>query len=220
MSTQLFERLYHYIHEYQRLVYEYYSKDAVAFLTTYYHIDTEETVWDDEKLRGGSYHRVGELSGIRYHKILLLPVYFTDEIATQFDAQEIGYIKENETSFVIPNTYGFTPLPGDKVKLEQEYLRPTNDTYPVFSVTGIEKSTNTDRTFFRVKIQVEQSITTEQLEDHVTNIYAFFDYDKNIYRLEDSQRLAELLVRNEKLRECITINSLYDQNSGFYFKEV
>ena len=77
MSTQKYQRTYEYIHEYQRLVYDFYSKDVVAFLTTYYHIDTTNTIWDDENLMGGSYDRVGEYSGTRYSKILLLPVYYT-----------------------------------------------------------------------------------------------------------------------------------------------
>jgi len=49
-SHQKFERLYSYIHEYQRLVYDFYSKDAVAFLTTYFHINTGTTIWDNEFL--------------------------------------------------------------------------------------------------------------------------------------------------------------------------
>ena len=44
MSTQKFTRIYDYIHEYQSLIYDFYSKDVVAYLTTYYHIDAEETV--------------------------------------------------------------------------------------------------------------------------------------------------------------------------------
>ena len=47
MSTQKYTRIYDYIHEYQRLVYDFYSKDVVAFLTTYYHINSDNTVWED-----------------------------------------------------------------------------------------------------------------------------------------------------------------------------
>ena len=71
MSTQKYTRIYDYIHEYQRLIYDFYSKDVVAFLTTYYHIDAEETIWEDEHVFGGSYDRVGEFSGVRFLYILL-----------------------------------------------------------------------------------------------------------------------------------------------------
>jgi len=131
---QKYLRIYDYIHEYQRLIYDYYSHSVVAFLTTYYHIDTDETIWEDENVFAGAYDRVGELSGIKWNKILLLPVYYIDEINSPLDGQEIGYVKENNSTFVIPSIYGITPLPNDKIKLEQDYLRPTNNTYPLFNV--------------------------------------------------------------------------------------
>lgn len=216
MTLQKYERIYDYIHEYQRLVYDVYSKHAISFLTTYYHIDVQETIWDDQNLMGGSYERIGELSGIMFHKILLLPVFFPDEISTAFDAQEIGYVKEGETSIVIPSTYNFIPLPGDKVKFEQSFLRQTNDIYPIYTVGGIEKSTNTDLVFYKLKVKVEQSITEEQLQRQVSNIYSFFEYSKQIYTLQNAQELANLLQRNSLLRERIK-QSFYDSNSGFYF---
>lgn len=216
MSTQKYERIYDYIHEYQRLVYDFYSKDVVAFLTTYYHINTESTIWEDENIFAGSYDRVGEYSGIKWDKILLLPVYYVEDIPTAFDAQDVGYIKENETTFAIPSTYGFTPLPNDKIKMEQSYLRPTNDVYPIFNVTGVEKSANTDRTFWKLKVKVEQSITETQLNLQVEDIYSFFEYDKQIHTLEDAQFMSILLSKNEQLKQCVTDN-LYDSRSGFYF---
>lgn len=217
MTVQKFERIYDYIHEYQRLIYDFYSKDVVAFLTTYYHIDTATTIWEDENIFAGSYDRVGEYSGIKWNKILLLPVYYIEEISTSFDGQDSGYIKDNNSSFVIPSTYGFTPLPNDKIKLEQSYLRPNNDTYPIYNVGGIEKSVNTDRTFWKLKVQVEQSITTTQLENQTNEqVYTFFEYDKKIHTLEDAQFLSKLLSKNESLKSCI-VNNLYDKRTGYYF---
>ena len=217
MSTQKYMRIYEYIHEYQQLVYDFYSKDVVAFLTTYYRIDTGETIWDDENLMGGSYDRIGQYSGMRYHKILLLPVYYSEEMTTTYDAQDIGYVKDGDTQFVIPSSYGFIPLPGDKIKLEQEYLRPTNNVYPIYYVAGVEKSTNTDRVFYRLKVRVEQSITQTQLDQQLSDpIYTFFDYDKKIHTVSDAQFMTELLQKNEELRECIKEN-LYDNRSGYYF---
>lgn len=216
MTVQKFQRLYDYIHEYQHLVYEFYSKNAVAFLTTYYHIDTEETIWEDENMFAGSYDRIGEFSGLKFNKILLLPVYFIEEISTIFDAQETGYIKENISSLVIPSSYGFTPLVNDKIKLEQEFLRPTNNIYPIFNVGGIEKSVNTDITFWKLKIQVEQSITETQLNEQIIESFTFFEYDKKIHSVENAQFLSMLLSKNETLKSCVK-NNLYDKVSGYYF---
>jgi len=215
MSAQKYQRIYDYIHEYQNLIYNFYSKDAVAFLTTYYHVSTQETVWEDENIFGGSYDRVGEYSGVKWNKILLLPVYYIEEINTAFDGQDIGYIKENDTTLVIPSTYGFTPLPNDKVKMEQEFLRPTNDVYPIFNVGGIEKSVNADRLFWKIKVHVEQSVTLSQLDQQVLETYTFFEYDKKIHSLNDAEFLTRLLAKNEDLRTITT--TLYDKRSGYYF---
>lgn len=217
MSTQKYQRIYDYIHEYQRLVYDFYSKDVVAFLTTYYHIDTQETIWEDENIFAGSYDRVGQYSGVRWKKILLLPVYYIEEMTTQFDGQEIGYVKQGETTFAIPSTYGFTPLVNDKIKVEQSYLRPANDVYPIYNVVGVETSTNRDRTFWKLKVNVEQSVTTTQLEQQTTDVYVFFEYDKKIHTIENAECLSRLLSKNELLRKIIKGN-LYDPRSGFYFE--
>jgi hypothetical protein len=216
MSTQKFERIYDYIHEYQQLIYDFYSKDVVAFLTTFYHIDTDDTVWEDENMFGGSYDRVGNLSGVKWNKILLLPVYYIDEITTSFDAQETGYIKENETTFVIPSTYGIVPLPNDKIKLEQAYLRPNNNIYPIYNISGVEKSVNADRLFWKMKVEVEQSVTSTQLDQQLIDTFTFFEYDKKIHTISDAQFLSRLLSKNETLRGMLR-KDLYDSNSGYYF---
>lgn len=214
-NQQKYSRVYDYIHEYQRLIYDFYSKSVVAFLTTYYHINTNETVWDDENLMGGPYDRVGPLSGVRWDKFLLIPVYYIEEVQTPFDAQETGYIKENETQFVIPSTYGFTPLANDKFKMEQEWLKPTDDTYPIFNVTGVEKSVNADRLFWRLKVEIEQSVTQTQLDLQVHDVYTFYEYDKQIHTIDNAQFLTNLLTKNDILRDRCK-QELFDCNSGFY----
>jgi hypothetical protein len=211
---QKYKKLYEYIYEFQKAIYDVYSKDAVSFLTTYYHIDIDETVWDDSQLFSGAYEKVGALSGVRWNKFLLVPVYFSEEMTTAFDGSELGYTKEGQTSFVIPSSYGFTPLPNDKFKLDQTFLRPTNDVYPVYTVTGIEKSVNADRLFWRLKVQVEQSITTDQLDAQVNDRYIFFDYTKKIYTIPDAEYMTNLLIKNSTLRT--RSRTFFDQNSGFY----
>jgi hypothetical protein len=215
MSNERFSNIYEYINEYQRMVYEIYAEKIVPFLCTYYHIDGPETIWEDEDMFGGSYDRVGEYSGIKWNKILLLPIYYTEEVTTSFDGQDIGLVKEGETSFVIPSVYGITPLPNDKIKFEQNFLRPTNNTYPIFNVTGREKSVNTDYTFWKVRVKVEQSITETQLHNQIQDTYTFFDYDKKTHTIPNGTFLARLLVKNDVLRDRLK-NIFYDRNSGFY----
>jgi hypothetical protein len=211
---QKYTRLYDYIHEYQQFVYDTYSKHGIAFLVTYYNIHPPTTIWEDENLLGGPYEKVGDLSGVSWNKYLLLPIYYIEEVTSHFDGQEIGYIKEGETNIVFPSTYGITPYANDKVKFEQAYLRPTNDIYPVFSVTGVEISANTDKRFWKLKLEVEQSVTTTQIDDQVNTTYTFFEYDKKIHTIEDAEVLTNLLIKNELLKD--SLGNLFNNNSGTY----
>ena len=214
---QNWTRLYDYIHEYQRLVYDRYSQNAVAYLVNYYNLNIGDTIWEDEDVLAGSYERIGELSGRRWTKILNLPVFYIEEMSTIFDGQDIGYVKEGETQFVIPSTYGITPYVGDVIKLEQAYLRPENDVYPIYMISGIEKSVNADKTFWRIKAKVYHSTTTTALDQQVTENRIFYDYDKRIHTLTDAEILTNTLILHRTLQD--RLKSKWDSNSGFYFIE-
>ncbi len=216
MRSQLWTRLYDYIEEYQYLVYEYYAKDAIAYLVTYYHLNKDETVWDDTDLFGGYYEKIGDLTGVKWDKILLLPIFFIEEVNTQFDASvENGQIKMNETSIVIPSEYGFTPYPNDLVKFDQRYLQQTPNNFPLFSVTGVEIGPNTDRRFWKLKIETEQSRTMTEVDQQVIDIYTFFDYDKKIHLLDEAELMAKILNKNNIIGNRLKLQ--FDHNSGFYF---
>jgi len=212
---QFYTRLYDYIHEYQKLIYDYYSKTATAFLVTYYHINLTDTSWDSTKLIGGYYEKIGELSGIRWDKILLLPVFFIDELTLTSDASELGITRERETNIVIPSSYELNPYPNDIVKLEQTYLQPTNDTYSLYAVTNVEKSPHLIRGFYKLKLVTEQSRTTTELEPQVLSTYSFFEYTKQIYTIPDTLFLTRMTLKNELLKK--RLKDLFDENSGFYF---
>ena len=212
---QNYERLYWYIHDYQNLLYKFYSKHAIAFLTTYWNLDKVNTVWDNENMLDGAYERVGELSGIKYNKYLLIPVFFITEVSTAYDGSEIGFIKEGNCELVIPSSYGIFPYEGDIVKMEQDYLRPTNDIYPTFVVSGREKTVNTDITFHKLKVELFQSKTTETVDRQVTEIFTFLDYTKKIYPLDEATFLSKMIYKNSTLQH--NLSNMFDQNSGLYF---
>jgi len=188
---------------------------GIAYLITYYNINRGETIWDNDKIYGGSYERIGTLSGLKWNKYLLIPVYWSEEITTVFDADEKGYVKQNETSIVIPSTYGIRPYPGDIVKLEQSYLRPTDDIYPIFVVAGIEIYPNADRRFWKLKIETFQSKSTTELDEQVENTFAFFNYTKKIYTVPESTFLARMMIKSENTKD--RLDDIYDSNSGIYF---
>lgn len=214
MPIQNYQRLYSYIHDYQNLLYDYYSKHAIAYLVTYWNINPTTTVWDNKNLMGGSYEWMGQLSGVKWNKYLLLPIYFPEEISTSFDGQEIGQVKEQESSITIPSSYGITPYAGDIVKLEQQYLSSDNNTFPIFMVTGIEVHPNTEKRYWKLKIKVFQSRTVSDIENQTDEVFVFFDYDKKIHTLAESITLAKLLNKDENLKH--RLDGLYDENSGFF----
>jgi len=217
-SPQNYNRIYDYVHEYQELLYDYYAEHAPRFLTTYYNMNFEETVWDDDQIMGGAYQPTGELSGIRRNKILLLPIYFPDEITTLFEGSEEGYQKNTETSIVIPCKHGFIPYPNDIIKFEQDYLSYVNDTYPLYRVTGIEIHPNTNKRFWKLKLRVFQSLTTEAVDEQVINTYSFVEYNKQIHWLEDAQFISKLLYKSSLLGDALN-HKLFDQRTGFYYPE-
>lgn len=211
---QLYSRIYDYIHEYQDLLYDYYSKHVVAYLCTYYNTNITDSVWDTDMM-GGSYEPIGELSGTKRNKILLLPVFFTEDMSVSFDAQDIGYTRYSETILTIPSTYNLKPYPGDIVKFESSFLNPKADNYPVYQVTGVEVHPPTEKRFWRLRTQVFQSFTTDQIEPSVENTYSFVEYTKLIHTLEDAQFISRLLIKHEALRECL--KNMFDRKAGFYF---
>jgi len=214
-TIQRYERLYEYIHEYQNLVYDFYAEHAVRFLVTYYNLNVPKTIWEDHDVFGGPYEWTGDLTGVRRNKILTLPIYFIEDVTTAFDGQETGYNKENETTFVFPSTHGFTPYPQDIIKFEQSFLRPSNDTYPIFVVSGVEISVNTDRRYWKLKVETFQSETLDAVDAQVENIYSYVEYDKKIHTLQDAQFMAKLLAKNANLTE--KLKGLHDTRVGFYY---
>jgi len=211
---QNYERIYAYVQDFQRLIYDIYSKHAVAFLATYYNISEPDTVWDDTQIFGGAYERVGDLTGMRWNKYLLLPVYFIDEVSNLFDGQDIGLVKENITSVVIPSTYGITPYSGDLLMFEQSYVKHTNNIHPVYEVTGIEITVNADRRFWKMKVEVSDE-TIPEVDHQVSSTYTFFEYDKNIHTIADATFLTRLLYKKVILKGYM--KSLWDENSGLYY---
>jgi len=214
---QNYQRIYDYIYEFWEFLYQIYEKHAIAYLITYYNLNKEQTVWDDEYMMDGSYERYGELNGIKYNKFLTLPVYFIEETETTFDAQDIGYVDEGTIGFVIPDQYGIIPYPGDVIKLDQKGLcyNQADDTHTLFVVTGVKKQSPCDRTFWHCSCMADHSRKEPELTHQVYKTYTFFAYDKNVHTLEDSISLSKMMVKNETIKQRAV--SMFDENSGFYF---
>jgi len=211
---QNYNRINDYFTDYWRTLYDFYSKHGQAYLVTYYHLDTVQTVWDNIDLMGGYYEKIGQLSGVKWKKILTLPVYFIEETDTIFDAQEAGVINEGGTGFVIPSSYGIEPRHNDMIKLYENYLRE-DDNYEIYCVSGIQKQSTGDKTYYKCRCKVEQSRLSSEIDLQVSETLVFYDYDKKIHQVSETVGMTRLLTKNETIRG--RLNSLFDQNSGLYF---
>lgn len=213
---QLYGRLYDYINEYWKLIHDTYAVHAIPFLVTYYHINKVSTVWDKTYMMGGSYEKFGELTGMKWDKYLLLPVFYIEETSTIFDAQEIGYVNDGDSALVIPSNYGFTPLANDMVKFNQDYLVNKHpDPNSIFAITGLQHHPGTDRSYWKLKLSVEQTATTEMIERQLDTTYVFYDYDKKMHTVEETASMTRMLYKHDVLKG--RLKNLYDQNSGFFF---
>lgn len=211
---QNYNRINEYYVDFWKTVYDYYSKHGLAYLVTYYNLDTEATVWDDTDQMGGYYEKIGSLSGVRWKRILTLPVYFIEETSTIFDGQEIGLVNDGETGFVIPSSYGIQPYPNDIIKIYQDWVQ-TDDRYALFVVAGVQKQTSGDKTFWKLSCKVEQSRTTTEIDLQTSDLLVFYEYDKKIHTVEHAATMTRLLSKNEIIRE--NLYHLFDQNSGLYY---
>lgn len=212
---QLYKNIYQYIEEYWNLLYNIYGIHAVAYPVTFYNIDSTSTVWDDTNLMGGYYEKIGNLSGIRWNKILLLPIFQIEETQTQYDGQDIGLVNEGDSGFVIPSSYGIHPYHNDLVVFNRDFLDVTNTTNSLYTITGVEKQSAQDKTFWKCKLSIESSKIESDLTSQISNTYTFFDYTKKIYTLDDASSLTKILSKNESIRS--RVSNLFDKNSGYLF---
>jgi hypothetical protein len=211
---QLYNKIYDYIKDYQSLVYETYSQHAISFHVTYYHLDISTVIWDDKNLMGGYYERIGELSGLKWDKILLLPIYFPEEMTAQWTAEDIGYVAPTETYAVIPAGYGFIPYPNDVLKFDQLWLPQPDNKYTIYTCTGVSK-TMSDKVFYKLHLEVEQSRTPADMDLQLSDVYTYYDYTKKIHTLDDASFLTRMLSKDQQLKD--NLKNRYDKNTGYYF---
>ena len=126
-----------------------------GFPVTYYSIDWKNSMYD-ETLMAGTYEKigVGELSGMKWKKILLLPVREVEPITPTNTAGEKGLtMHESEVnSIVFPSQYGIKPYEWDIVHFSQSFMFPDiGDDTPIFVVTNTDPATMGTMTEWRCR---------------------------------------------------------------------
>lgn len=205
-------RIYNYPKDYIEFVHKYYVDSGVAYLCSYYAIDLPNSIYDDDELAGGSYELIGSLSGMKWNKIALIPLYFSEQISVPFTADERGFGKFDQTgSFVLPPSFEFSPSIHDFVVFKRPELGEEEPTH-LYEVINFEKSTNTEKAFWKINIKIFNRNQSE-LDLQINNQYTFVESEKKIYLSTNGLFIYKLLQKNSEL----TLNSKFNENAGLYF---
>lgn len=221
MSITPWIRSYNYQEDYFRTLYEIYSEHYIAcYPVTYYSLDVDSTIWDKEKINAGSYEKggVGELSGVKWKKIQLLPVFGLEQVNMNQSSDEKGgmtYKDGASTQVLFPSVYGLKPLEGDVVDLSFGYKTPAINNKMLFTVNNINQSHMGD--FFQIyQCQLKMApFNREDVEKQISTDWAFYEHEKTIVPLTNFRRLMKLQQLSVDL--ATTFNrELFDKQTGLY----
>ena len=213
-------RKYNYVEDYFNTAHKIYEKVYQGFPVTYYSIDFDNSVMDLEQLNAGTYEKdlVGPLSGTRFLKILMLPVFSVEPVQPRLNADERGLTTRDSmrTQLAFPDTYNLKPNVGDVVWMSQDFMMKTVDTQPLLIVNNVEYSNWGDYVFYKCDLDIAP-FSREQLELQISEYFSFHNFYKRIYR----QNVSRLLVKLEEKAEesTATVNGLFEDACGFYLFE-
>lgn len=218
---QTFIQRCNYAQSYYEYVYSIKAACYHGFPVNYYSVDWENSVYD-ETLMAGTYEKIGigELSGMKWKKILQLPVREVEPITPTNTAGEKGLtMHESEiTSLVFPGTYGLKPYEWDIVHFTQNYMFPDiGDDAPIFVVTNTDPATYGTLTEWRCRLKVAP-FRLSDLKKQISSEYMFLDYTKQIHRLDIAIILMKLQQRSDSLSE--QLGNLFNDQSGTYLNDV
>jgi len=212
---QKWTRIKWYSEDFLNLVYRFYAQHGIAYVCTYYHLDLTNSICDKDILDGASYEDIGEWSGLVWEKILMVPMYNTEQVSVNFFADERGFTKaEQKTSFNFPTLYGIIPTAKDFVIFDEIVVNKDSQPrdYQVFQVVNKERATNSWFDFWRVNVDITHW-KKSQLDEQVRETFIFIDYEKQIYPATIGQILYSNMQKNSNVR----LTDFYRHDIGVYF---
>lgn len=219
MSFRPWLRRTNYINDYFWTIYNYYSQNYTKYPVTYYSIDRDNTIWDDEKLNAGSYERlgIGDLSGVKFKKIYFLPVYGVEQVQPQQDSGEQGLtFKESiVTNILIPSTIGIKPLENDFVNLNFGFDTETINEN-MYVVTNLNLAHHGQ--FFNIwqcNLRTASGNKAADIDKQVTSYWKYLEFTKQIHPIENANLLLNLQQKCSKITENIN-NISMDKKTGFF----
>jgi len=206
---------FNHIGDYIELVNRFYASwQLTATPVNYYNLDIENSNIEKDKLQNGSYEMIGDLSNYKWRKILLMSVNEVEPLNMIPTADERGVTySEKFTTMMFPQIYELIPrihdfLSFDCLNVLNNYNKRS---LPMFEVVSIEKSNDFDIGFFKVMCKVSY-VTSHNLDKQLSGVYSLVDFEKQIYPIDQSIVINQLLVERTKNK----LKNYFDQNSGMY----
>ena len=205
--------------EYFRELTQYYQNWNVPNVNvTYYSLDIENSLIDEDKLVGGPYETVGQLSGLKWRKYLNVPFSNVEQLPANVTADEKGVTSSDKiTSMrIASNTHiechahdflCFTDL---KDSSTYKLRNP-----PLFEVINVEKSPDFDVTFYKISCKISY-IPMNNIDEQVDGLFNFFDYEKKLYGIDDSICMQQI-IEQVQFGVC---NKFFNKNTGLYMEKV
>lgn len=212
-------RNYSYIGDYYKTLYDIYTKDYVGYPVTYYSVDFDRSVYDRDELSGGSYDKfgVGDLSGFKWKKIILLPVYGIEQIQPVFTGDEKGLtLADSEnTSCSFSESYGLLPTEWDVLNFYQDFMFDYEvPTEPIFIVKNTSIATYGKITHWKCDLKVAP-FTLADLENQVSEVMMFLEVTKKIYTMETAQEILKTLNTLQTIGKT-HVSKIYDDKVCLY----
>jgi len=214
-------RRFNYHSDYFHYVYELYATEYPAYPITYYSMDYDNSILEDQYLDGGTYEKngLGPLSGKKWKKIMMFPVHNIEQIQPSFDPSEKGLIlRDSETSsFTFPDVYGMKPVEGDFIIFDQGFMQQDINIKPMFVVSGLSLAHYGDYlNIYKCTVRVVGDFRST-IEQQISSYHMFLEFDKKIHRVDNAHILLEMERKNFNLSE--KLRGLFHNPTGFYLQK-
>lgn len=231
MALQDFIRKYNYITDYFDYNYNMYINTFPAFAVNYYSLNVPNkdvfdtfddisgsTIWEDDQLKGGSYEKlgIGELSGVTWKKIFMLPVFNTTHVNPSQNSDERGvtYHDSMISQITIPEQYGLNPVSGDCVDLSFGLKEKNITNKTIFVITGVKLATHSEEyNLYQLDLKVAP-FSKDDIDNQCDKFFRFFEPSKAILPVSNVNILNKLLQRTDE--SVSLLNSDFKDNINLF----
>jgi len=195
-----------YVNEYLSLVYDSYKLINNPYFVVYYTLDKRASTYDEHY--GDIYKTVGEQSGLKWNKILNLPVYSVEYVTPTLDYNESGISAKDSligSGIMSPET-GIVPKSGDM------FITKIENDISMFVITGVTLSSNMpfDKPYTRFSFKPTH-YTQESIERNVNGVYVYLEPIHKILPIEYAEVSLQLINRLSEINSILQ-KEFFDSN--------